>query len=143
MLITSDHSPLESAVERVSDITTVGEEVEAAVCALEGLEDCCDLPSLGSLSWPRDGSIVSVPIEEHEAPSGAGTPWCSAASPIGRDQGDRVGEECLGLPVEVVIQLNTARGRVVIIRDIARVPQIVWGSGSRAGPRSRCGRASM
>ena len=74
MLITIDQSPLESAGENVSDISTVGEEVEPALCALECLEDCCDLPSLCGLAWPRDGAAVFVPTKKHEAPSCTGSP---------------------------------------------------------------------
>ena len=84
-------------------------------------------PSLGGLPWPRDGSIVSVAIEENEPPAGAGSPCRRTASPIGRDQGDRVGVECMGLPVEMSIHLDTARGRVVIVGDIARVFKTAWG----------------
>ena len=64
MLVTMDRSPLEGAVKSVRDIPTVGEEVNAASCGLNCLKDCCDLPSLGSLPGPQNGSMGPVSIEE-------------------------------------------------------------------------------
>ena len=65
MLLTMDHSPLEGAVEGVRDLPTVGEEVNAASCALDGLIDGCDLPSLSGLPWPQNGSVGFISIEEN------------------------------------------------------------------------------
>ena len=64
MLVTMDWSPLEGAVQCVRDMTTVGEEVNSTAGGLNCLKDRCDLPSLGGLPGPQNGSVGPVSIEE-------------------------------------------------------------------------------
>ena len=127
MLIASHQSPLESAGESVSDIPTVGKEMESALRAMQCMKDCCDFPPLCSLIRAGDGPAESVPIEEDETPSSAWPALGGTTASISRDQGDHVGDEGLGLPFEVLAHLRTSRGRVVIGGYIARVPQTAWG----------------
>ena len=127
MLVTMDWSPLEGAVQCVRDIPTVGEEVNSTAGGLNCLKDCCDLPSLGGLPGSQNGPVGPVSIEEDEPPSCTGPAASGAASPVGCDQCDPVAVERLWLPVDVTLHLDTARPRVVVVGNIARVAKGAWG----------------
>ena len=62
VLDTCDGSPLEGAVECISDIAVVGQQVQAALGALQSLKDRGDLPSLSGLVDPKDRTSIAIPI---------------------------------------------------------------------------------
>ena len=122
MLDAGYRSPLEGAVECVSDIPTVGKEMESALGALQSLKNCSDFPSLSRLVRAGDCTAIFVPIEKDETPSSARHSRGAATAPISRYQGNHVREKGLGLPLKVLLHLKAPGGRVVIRGGVARVP---------------------
>ena len=93
MLQTCNISPLESAIECVRDVTTIGQDVQTALSALQDLEHCHNLPSLGGLMKARDGTVGSLAAEIGESPPSSGPSWCVTTSAISGDNGDGIGGE--------------------------------------------------
>ena len=100
MLKTGNMSPLGDAAECVRDVPAIGQKVQTALRILQGMENCCHLPSLGGLMRAMDGAMGSLAAEIGESPSSSGTSWRGMTSAFSGDDGGSIGYERYGAPGE-------------------------------------------
>ena len=131
MLEASRGSPLEGALEGITNILAVGDHMQAGLQALDSLEQGGDLSSLSRLCRSRHRPMGRYSIICGYAPTCTGSALCGAASSVCRDDCDVVRDQILRVPPDEGLHLEASGSRIVIIRDIACVPQTTWGVGQQ------------
>ena len=80
-------SPLEGALEGLTNILAVGDNMDAHLETLNCFEEGCDLAALGSLGWAHDCSMIRDPLVGTETPTRSRTCCGSSTSTVRGDNG--------------------------------------------------------
>ena len=81
---------MEGALQCVTHILAVRDNMKTGLGSLNGLENCSDLASLSRLGRPHDRAVSRFADVCGNAPTRARAALGGAATPISRDHGDAV-----------------------------------------------------
>ena len=85
MLQTDWLSPLEGALEGLTNILAVSDNMNSCLKSLDSFEEGCDLSALGGLGWAHDRAMGSDASVGTETPTRSRACGCGATSTISGD----------------------------------------------------------
>ena len=120
-------SPLEGALNGMTNILAVGDNMHTCLQALDRLKQGSDLASLSSLGRARHRPMGSDSMICGDSPTCTGSARGGTAPPVCRDDCDFVRDQILRVPPNGGLHLKAVGWRVVLGGDIASVFQTSWG----------------